>query len=76
MLVITIHEGIFFSLPIEALEAVGNVRLALLTQQPLHVVGDARRDQAIRHRLAGRVHVLLGQTHAPLAIHRGKVGFP
>ena len=76
MLVITIHEGVFFGLPVEALEVVGNVSLALLTQHPLHVVGDARRDQAIRHRLTGRVHVLLGQTHAALAVHRGKVGFP
>ena len=51
------------------------LRLALLAQHALHVVGDARRDQAVGHRLAGRVHVALGEPHAPLAVHRREVRF-
>ena len=57
VLVIAVHEGVFLGLPVEALELVGVLRLALLAQHALHVVGDARRDQAVGHRLAGRVHV-------------------
>ena len=47
--------------------------LALLAEHALHVVGDPRRDQAIGHGAAGRVHVALGEAHAALAVHRGQV---
>ena len=73
--VIAVHEGVFFGLPVEALELVGVFGLALLAQHPLHVVGDARGDQAVGHRLPRRVHVPLGQTHAALAVHRRQIGF-
>ena len=71
--VVAVHEGVFLGLPVEALELVGVCRLALLAEHALHVVGDARRDQAVGHGLAGRVHVALGQPHPPLAVHRGEV---
>ena len=73
VLVVAVHEGVFFRLPVEALELVGDLRLALLAQHALHVIGDARRDEAVGHRLARRVHVALGEPHAPLAVHRGQV---
>ena len=73
VLVVAVHEGVFLGLPVEALEAVGDVRLALLPEHALHVVGEARGDQAVRHGAAGRVHVALGQAHAALAVHRRQV---
>ena len=47
--------------------------LPMLAEDALQVVGDPRRDQAVRHRPPGRVHVALGQPHAALAVHRGQV---
>ena len=73
MLVVAVHEGVFLGLPVEALELVGVLGIAQLAQHALHVVGDARGDEAVRHRFAGRVHVALGETHAPLAVHGGEV---
>ena len=60
VLVVAVHEGVFFGLPVEALEPVGDIVLALLAEHALHVVGDPRRDQAVGHGAAGRVHVALG----------------
>ena len=37
------------------------------------MIGDPGCDQAVGHGLARRVHVALGEAHAPLAIHRGQV---
>ena len=71
--VIAVHEGVFLGLPVEALELVGYVGLAHLAEHALHVVGDSRRDQAVGHGLAGRVHIALGQSQAALAVHRGEV---
>ena len=76
MLVVAVHERVFFGLPIEALELVGILGVAELPQHALHVVGEARGDEAVGHRLAGRVHVALGEPHAPLAVHGGEVHFP
>ena len=59
VLVVTVHEGVFFALPVEALEPVGDIVLALLAEHAFHVVGDPRRDQAVGHGAAGRVHVAL-----------------
>ena len=73
VLVVAVHEGVFFGLPVEALELVGIFGVAHVAQHALHVIGDARGDQAVRHGLAGRVHIALGKAHAPLAIHRGEV---
>ena len=46
MLGVAVHEGVFFGLPVEALELVGILGIAQLAQHALHVVGDARGDQA------------------------------
>ena len=70
---IAVHEGVFFGLPVKAFELVGYVGFAHLAKHALHVVGDARRDQAIGHGLPRRVHIPLGQPQATLAIHRGEV---
>ena len=73
MTMVAVHESVFLGLPIEALELVGVLTFALLAEHALHVVGNARRDKAVRHRLPRRVHVLLGQTHAAFAVHGGKI---
>jgi hypothetical protein len=74
MLMIAVHEGIFFGLPVEALEVVCKVGLALFARYPPHVICGAGGDQAIGHRLTMRVHVLLGQSHAALTVHGGEIG--
>ena len=74
VVVIAVHEGVFFRLPVEALELVGVLGLTLLAQHALHVLGDARADQAVHHGLSWRVHVALGEPHAPLAVHRCEIG--
>ena len=71
--VIAVHEGVFLGLPVEALELVGDVGLAHFAEHAFEVVGEARRDEAVGHRLAGRVHVALGQAQPALAVHRGEV---
>ena len=59
VLVVAVHEGVFLALPVKALEPVRDIVLALLAEHAFHVVGDPRRDQAIGHRTAGRIHVAL-----------------
>ena len=49
VLVVAVHEGVFLGLPVEALELVGDVGLALLAEHALQVVGDPGGDQAVRH---------------------------
>ena len=73
MLMIAVHEGVFFGLPVEALKVVCQVILAHGSVNTFHVVCDAGRDETVRHGIAGWVHVLLGEPHAPLAVHRGEV---
>jgi hypothetical protein len=75
MLGVSVHDGVFFGLPVEPLELVGALNVALLAKDALHVVGDACGDQAIGHGLAGRVHVALSEAHSPLAVHRREIHF-
>jgi hypothetical protein len=42
--VVAIHESVFFRFPVEALELIRIVALALLAQHALHVIRDARCD--------------------------------
>ena len=70
---IAIHEGVFFGLPVIALELVGIVVAALLAQNPLQVLGDSRGNEAVGLGRARAVHVFLDQPHAPLAVHGGQV---
>ena len=71
--VVAVHERVFLGLPVEALELVGVPLVARRAEDPLQMVGEPGGDQAVGHRLAGRVHVALGEPHAPLAVHRGQV---
>ena len=73
MLMVAIHEGVFLGLPVIAFELVGDVVLAGGAPGPLQGLGQPGDDQTIGHRLAGRIHVALGQPHAPLTIHRRQV---
>ena len=73
VLMIAVHKGVFFGLPVEALKVVCQVILAHGSVNTLHVVCDAGRDEAVRHGISRRVHVLLGKPHAPLTVHRGEV---
>ena len=73
MAVIAVHEGVFLRLPVEAFELVGDVALAHLAEDALQVIGEPRRNQAVGHRVAGRVHEPLRQPHAPFAIHGREV---
>ena len=50
--VVAVHEGVFFGLPVEALELVGVGVVAHGAEHPLHVVGDPGRDQAVGHGVA------------------------
>ena len=71
--VVPVHESVFLGLPVEALELVGLGLLAHRAEHPLKVVGEARRDEAVGHGLAGRVHIALSQPQPTLAVHRGKI---
>jgi hypothetical protein len=53
VLVVSVHEGVFFRLPVEALELVSKLGVADVARHAFHVVGYARGDQAVRHGLAG-----------------------
>src|SRR5258706_1113548 len=75
VLVIAVHESVFFCFPVEALEFVGIGVVAHTAQHALDVVGNAGRDQAIRHRMSGRIHIPLSEAHAALTIHGGEAHF-
>lgn len=64
ILIVAVHEGVFFRPPVEALELGCIGVITQLGQDPLHGVGEARGNQAVRHGLARRVHVTLSASCA------------